>query len=80
MNFVAYAFAPAAVVTPLGALSVLVTSLLASQFLHEALGIIAKVYRLSSIKTTVCDYSIKMIYTTHHIIAMLKCTLFVVII
>lgn len=32
-NFAAYAFAPASLVTPLGALSVLVTSVMASKFL-----------------------------------------------
>lgn len=39
-NFVAYAFAPAALVTPLGALSVLVTAVLARKFLKEKLGIL----------------------------------------
>uniref|UniRef100_A0A6A7FYJ6 Magnesium transporter NIPA2 n=2 Tax=Hirondellea gigas TaxID=1518452 RepID=A0A6A7FYJ6_9CRUS len=41
-NFVAYTFAPAALVTPLGALSVLVTSVLAAHLLHEALNMLAK--------------------------------------
>ncbi|XP_050304521.1 magnesium transporter NIPA2 [Anthonomus grandis grandis] len=36
-NFGAYAFAPASLVTPLGALSVLVSALLASRFLNETL-------------------------------------------
>ncbi|CAG9759511.1 unnamed protein product [Ceutorhynchus assimilis] len=36
-NFGAYAFAPASLVTPLGALSVLVSAILASKFLHETL-------------------------------------------
>lgn len=36
-NFAAYAFAPASLVTPLGALSVLVAAILASRFLHETL-------------------------------------------
>ncbi|ENN70432.1 hypothetical protein HUJ04_002075 [Dendroctonus ponderosae] len=36
-NFGAYAFAPASLVTPLGALSVLVSAVLASKFLHETL-------------------------------------------
>lgn len=36
-NFAAYAFAPAAVVTPLGALSILVSSLLAHALLGERL-------------------------------------------
>ncbi|WFD20277.1 hypothetical protein MCAP1_002521 [Malassezia caprae] len=37
-NFVAYTFAPPILVTPLGALSVLVGAVLASFFLHERLG------------------------------------------
>ncbi|XP_076253221.1 magnesium transporter spict [Rhynchophorus ferrugineus] len=41
-NFVAYTFAPASLVTPLGALSVLVSALLASKFLNEALTIKGK--------------------------------------
>ena len=42
-NFVAYAFAPATLVTPLGALSVLVTAMLSATFLGEALNILGKV-------------------------------------
>ncbi|XP_071485291.1 magnesium transporter NIPA2-like [Diadema antillarum] len=42
-NFVAYAFAPALLVTPLGALSVLVTAILSSHFLNEALNLLGKV-------------------------------------
>lgn len=42
-NFAAYAFAPASLVTPLGALSVLVASILASKFLHEKLNLLGKV-------------------------------------
>ncbi|KAF5300230.1 hypothetical protein FQR65_LT09184 [Abscondita terminalis] len=41
-NFTAYAFAPASLVTPLGALSVLVTAVLASKCLNEKLNIIGK--------------------------------------
>lgn len=41
-NFAAYAFAPASLVTPLGALSVLVAALLASKFLNEKLNLIGK--------------------------------------
>lgn len=41
-NFAAYAFAPASLVTPLGALSVLVTSVLASKFLNEKLNLLGK--------------------------------------
>ena len=37
-NFAAYSFAPAILVTPLGALSVLISACLASLFLHEKLG------------------------------------------
>ncbi|ORX93480.1 DUF803-domain-containing protein [Basidiobolus meristosporus CBS 931.73] len=37
-NFAAYSFAPAILVTPLGALSVLISSILASWFLDEKLG------------------------------------------
>ncbi|XP_021251638.1 magnesium transporter NIPA3 isoform X2 [Numida meleagris] len=38
-NFVAYAFAPATLVTPLGALSVLISAILSSYFLKEKLNI-----------------------------------------
>ncbi|XP_022253537.1 magnesium transporter NIPA2-like [Limulus polyphemus] len=41
-NFAAYAFAPATLVTPLGALSVLVSALLASRFLGERLNLLGK--------------------------------------
>lgn len=41
-NFAAYAFAPASLVTPLGALSVLVTSVMASKFLNEKLNLLGK--------------------------------------
>lgn len=41
-NFAAYAFAPASLVTPLGALSVLVTALMASRFLNEKLNLLGK--------------------------------------
>uniref|UniRef100_A0A1B6FJ15 Magnesium transporter NIPA2 n=1 Tax=Cuerna arida TaxID=1464854 RepID=A0A1B6FJ15_9HEMI len=41
-NFAAYAFAPASLVTPLGALSVLVASVLASRFLNEKLNLLGK--------------------------------------
>lgn len=41
-NFAAYAFAPATLVTPLGALSVLVSAILASKFLDEKLNILGK--------------------------------------
>lgn len=42
-NFSAYAFAPASLVTPLGALSVLVSSILASRYLNEHLNTLGKV-------------------------------------
>ncbi|XP_030760373.1 magnesium transporter NIPA2 [Sitophilus oryzae] len=42
-NFVAYAFAPASLVTPLGALSILVSAILASKFLNEALSTKGKI-------------------------------------
>lgn len=42
-NLLAYAFAPAALVTPLGALSVLVAAVLSSKFLNEHLNFIGKV-------------------------------------
>ncbi|XP_059846720.1 magnesium transporter NIPA4-like isoform X2 [Hypanus sabinus] len=42
MNFAAYAFAPATVVTPLGALSVLVSALLSSYLLQESLNLLGK--------------------------------------
>ncbi|RJE25308.1 DUF803 domain membrane protein [Aspergillus sclerotialis] len=41
-NFAAYAFAPAILVTPLGALSVLIGAVLGSYFLHERLGTLGK--------------------------------------
>ncbi|KAL0831231.1 hypothetical protein ABMA28_002084 [Loxostege sticticalis] len=42
-NLLAYAFAPAALVTPLGALSVIVTAILSSRFLNEKLNVIGKI-------------------------------------
>lgn len=42
-NFSAYAFAPAILVTPLGALSVLIGSVLGSYFLDERLGVLGRV-------------------------------------
>lgn len=42
-NFAAYAFAPATLVTPLGALSVLVSALLSSRVLKERLNLLGKV-------------------------------------
>ncbi|KAI0224590.1 Magnesium transporter NIPA2 [Lamellibrachia satsuma] len=48
-NFAAYAFAPATMVTPLGALSVLVSAILASRMLGEKLNILGKVGCLISI-------------------------------
>lgn len=41
-NFVAYAFAPASLVTPLGVLSVLVSAVLASKYLNERLNLLGK--------------------------------------
>lgn len=41
-NFAAYAFAPAILVTPLGALSVLIGAVLGSYFLNEELGTLGK--------------------------------------
>ena len=43
LNFVAYAFAPATLVTPLGALSVMVTALFSQHFLGEMLNVLGKV-------------------------------------
>lgn len=42
-NFAAYAFAPASLVTPLGALSVLVSAILASKYLNEKLNLLGKI-------------------------------------
>ncbi|KAF2743960.1 DUF803-domain-containing protein [Sporormia fimetaria CBS 119925] len=42
-NFAAYAFAPAILVTPLGALSVLIGAVLGSYFLNETLGLLGKI-------------------------------------
>jgi len=41
-NFAAYAFAPAILVTPLGALSVLIGAVLGAYFLNEKLGVLGK--------------------------------------
>lgn len=41
-NFAAYAFAPAVLVTPLGALSVLTATVLGAYFLKERLGLLGK--------------------------------------
>ncbi|GFN81525.1 Magnesium transporter nipa2 [Plakobranchus ocellatus] len=43
VNFAAYAFAPATLVTPLGALSVIVSAILAARVLKERLNILGKV-------------------------------------
>ncbi|XP_045417050.1 magnesium transporter NIPA2 isoform X2 [Eulemur rufifrons] len=48
-NFAAYAFAPATLVTPLGALSVLVSAILSSYFLSERLNLHGKIGCLLSI-------------------------------
>ncbi|XP_020660363.3 magnesium transporter NIPA2 [Pogona vitticeps] len=48
-NFAAYVFAPATLVTPLGALSVLVSAVLASYFLNEHLNLHGKIGCLLSI-------------------------------
>ncbi|KAJ7319668.1 hypothetical protein JRQ81_019179 [Phrynocephalus forsythii] len=48
-NFAAYAFAPATLVTPLGALSVLVSAILSSYFLNEKLNLHGKLGCLLSI-------------------------------
>nr|XP_033338143.1 magnesium transporter NIPA2 [Megalopta genalis] len=42
-NFAAYAFAPASLVTPLGALSVLISAVLASKYLNEKLNLFGKI-------------------------------------
>jgi len=42
-NFAAYAFAPAILVTPLGALAVLIGAVLGSYFLKETLGLLGKI-------------------------------------
>lgn len=42
-NFVAYAFAPASVVTSLGALSIVVTAILSSKYLNEKINLLGKV-------------------------------------
>lgn len=44
-NFTAYAFAPASLITPLGALSVLVSTILASKYLNEKLNLLGKVMK-----------------------------------
>ncbi|KOC68939.1 Magnesium transporter NIPA2 [Habropoda laboriosa] len=42
-NFAAYTFAPASLVTPLGALSILVSAILASRYLNEKLNLLGKI-------------------------------------
>ncbi|XP_030383421.1 magnesium transporter NIPA2 [Scaptodrosophila lebanonensis] len=42
-NFTAYAFAPASLVTPLGALSVIISAVMASKFLNEKLNLLGKI-------------------------------------
>jgi uncharacterized membrane protein len=42
-NFAAYAFAPASLVTPLGALSVLISAVLANRYLKENLNLLSKI-------------------------------------
>ncbi|XP_063990170.1 magnesium transporter NIPA2 [Diachasmimorpha longicaudata] len=41
-NFVAYAFAPASIVTPLGVLSIVITAILSPRYLHEKLNLLGK--------------------------------------
>ncbi|XP_037883003.1 magnesium transporter NIPA2 [Glossina fuscipes] len=41
-NFTAYAFAPASLVTPLGAISVIISAVMASKFLNEKLNLLGK--------------------------------------
>lgn len=48
-NFAAYAFAPASLVTPLGALSVIVSAVMASKFLNEKLNLLGKLGCLLSL-------------------------------
>ncbi|XP_036317817.1 magnesium transporter NIPA2-like, partial [Rhagoletis pomonella] len=42
-NFAAYAFAPASLVTPLGALSVIISAVMASNYLNEKLNLLGKI-------------------------------------
>lgn len=42
-NFAAYAFAPASLVTPLGALSVIVSAVLSAKYLKENINLLGKV-------------------------------------
>lgn len=48
-NFAAYGFAPASLITPLGALSVLVSSVLAARYLQEKFNVIRQVRSINSI-------------------------------
>ncbi|XP_015113219.1 magnesium transporter NIPA2 [Diachasma alloeum] len=41
-NFVAYAFAPASIVTPLGVLSIVIAAILSPRYLHEKLNLLGK--------------------------------------
>lgn len=49
-NFAAYAFAPASLVTPLGALSVIVSAVLSSKYLKENINLLGKVNQHLTIK------------------------------
>jgi uncharacterized membrane protein len=56
-NFAAYAFAPASLVTPLGALSVLVATILSSHFLDENLNLLGKVGSYHRVSPNLLKYT-----------------------
>lgn len=60
-NFTAYAFAPASLITPLGALSILVSTILASKYLHEKLNLLGKVRKCNG---KVTNYILNIIFYT----------------
>lgn len=55
-NFVAYAFAPATLVTPLGALSILVSAVLSSKYLNEHLNLLGKVLDQQIIQKSILNF------------------------
>lgn len=61
-NFIAYAFAPASLVTPLGALSVLVSAVLASKYLNEKLNLFGKVKKCSQAKILSVESNLQYIF------------------
>ncbi|GCB65507.1 hypothetical protein scyTo_0013468 [Scyliorhinus torazame] len=81
-NFAAYAFAPATLVTPLGALSVLISAILSSYILNERLNIHGKLGCMLSIvgSTVIVIHSPEeeRVYSLHEMEEKLKATGFII--